>query len=297
MKILLFGRDGQLGTHLNQILLSEIVPQGIEMSSYGLKDLNLCDFERLRKVINDEKPDLIINAAAHTAVDKAESEQELAAQVNAEAPAVMAKTAAALNAGLIHFSTDYVFDGNTKRPYSEQDQTHPESVYGRTKLDGENAVLAYCKNSLVLRTSWVYSMHGQNFLRTMLRLAAERDEISVVGDQFGAPTTTRALADASLKLVQYYIVHGEFSDAVGGVYHMTCGGETSWYGFASAIIAASEFSDTRVVEITTADYPTAAKRPAYSVLSNSKLFDTFGIRLPDWETALSDCMLESDQLS
>ena len=294
MKILLLGRDGQLGTDLNEILLREVVPQGVQLSSYGLEDLDISDFERLEDVINEEKPDLIINAAAYTAVDKAESEPELVAMVNAEAPAVMAKAAAALNAGIIHYSTDYVFDGSATQPYTEEDQTNPESVYGKTKLDGENAVLAHCNNSLVLRTSWVYSMHGQNFLRTMLRLAAERDELTVVGDQLGSPTTTGALADATLKLVQYFIINGKFADELSGVYHMTCGGQASWCEFARAIIAASEFSDTRVVDITTADYPTAAKRPAYSVLSNNKLHDTFGIRLPDWETALGQCMQKSD---
>ena len=294
MKILLLGRDGQLGTDLNEILLREVVSQGVQLSSYGLEDLDISDFERLQDVINEEKPDLIINAAAYTAVDKAESEPELVAMVNAEAPAVMAKAAAALNAAIIHYSTDYVFDGSATQPYTEEDQTNPESVYGKTKLDGENAVLAHCNNSLVLRTSWVYSMHGQNFLRTMLRLAAERDELTVVGDQLGSPTTTGALADATLKLVQYFIINGKFADELSGVYHMTCGGQTSWCEFARAIIAASEFSDTRVVDITTADYPTAAKRPAYSVLSNNKLHDTFGIRLPDWETALGQCMKKSD---
>ena len=294
MKILLLGRDGQLGTDLNEILLREVVSQGVQLSSYGLEDLDISDFERLQDVINEEKPDLIINAAAYTAVDKAESEPELVAMVNAEAPAVMAKAAAALNAAIIHYSTDYVFDGSATQPYTEEDQTNPESVYGKTKLDGENAVLAHCNNSLVLRTSWVYSMHGQNFLRTMLRLAAERDELKVVGDQLGSPTTTGALADATLKLVQYFIINGKFADELSGVYHMTCGGQASWCEFARAIIAASEFSDTRVVDITTADYPTAAKRPAYSVLSNNKLHDTFGIRLPDWETALGQCMKKSD---
>ena len=294
MKILLLGRDGQLGTDLNELLLREVVSQGVQLSSYGLEDLDISDFERLQDVINEEKPDLIINAAAYTAVDKAESEPELVAMVNAEAPAVMAKAAAALNAAIIHYSTDYVFDGSATQPYTEEDQTNPESVYGKTKLDGENAVLAHCNNSLVLRTSWVYSMHGQNFLRTMLRLAAERDELKVVGDQLGSPTTTGALADATLKLVQYFIINGKFADELSGVYHMTCGGQTSWCEFARAIIAASEFSDTRVVDITTADYPTAAKRPAYSVLSNNKLHDTFGIRLPDWETALGQCMKKSD---
>jgi dTDP-4-dehydrorhamnose reductase len=293
MKILLFGRDGQLGTHLNETLVAETLSDNVALSAYGIEDLNLCHLDKLQEVISDEKPELIINAAAYTAVDKAEADAELAAIVNAEAPAVMAKAATLLNAGIIHYSTDYVFDGSATQPYKEDDQPHPESVYGQTKLDGDNAVLAHCKNSLVLRTSWVYSMHGQNFLRTMLRLAAERDELTIVGDQFGAPTTTRALSDATLKLVQYFMLHGEFPGEVRGIYHMTCGGEASWFDFASAIVAASEFSDTRVTAITTADYPTPAKRPAYSVLSNEKLFDVFGIRLPSWEAALTQCMQES----
>lgn len=285
MKILLFGCDGQLGTDLQDSLA------GIaELSAYGLADLDITDFDRLQQVIDDEGPGLIINAAAYTAVDKAESEPELAAMVNAEAPAVMAKKATQLQAGMIHYSTDYVFDGTATEPYSEEDKPNPESVYGSTKLEGERAVLKNCSNSLILRTSWVYSLHGQNFLRTMLRLADQRDELSIVGDQVGAPTTTRALSDATLKLVQYYLVNGEYSDRVSGVYHMTCGGETSWYEFAKAIFAAANNTAMRVVEITTEEYPTPAKRPAYSVLSNEKLFDTFGIRLPDWQSALSQCM-------
>jgi dTDP-4-dehydrorhamnose reductase len=290
VKILLFGRDGQLGTHLYESLAN--IAGVRQLSGYGIDDLDLTSLDRLQQVIIDEKPNLIINAAAYTAVDKAESDAELAAIVNTEAPAVMARQATALNAGMIHYSTDYVFDGTATEPYTEDDSPHPESVYGSTKLEGEIAVARHCKNSLILRTSWVYSMHGQNFLRTMLRLAAERDELKVVGDQIGAPTTTRALTDATMKLVQYFILHDGFSDTVSGVYHMTCGGEASWCGFARAIIASSEYSDTRVLDIPTADYPTPAKRPAYTVLSNKKLFDTFGIRLPDWEAALSACMQE-----
>ena len=293
MKILLIGRDGQLGTDLNEILHNDALTDLIQLSAYGIEDLDITDFDRVQEIIRNEKPGLIINAAAYTAVDKAETEVELAARVNAEAPAVIAKSAAELDAGIIHYSTDYVFDGTSNQPCQEDDQPHPESVYGQTKLDGEKAVLANCSNSLVLRTSWVYSMHGQSFMRTMLRLASERDELTIVDDQYGGPTSTQSLADATLKLVQYFMLHGEFKNEVRGVYHMTCGGKASWCEFARAIIAASEFSDTRVSAITTADYPTPAKRPAYSVLSNDKLFDTFGIRLPDWESALTQCMQES----
>lgn len=293
MKILLFGCDGQLGTDLTKTLVSENLSDNVELSAYGLKDLDLTHFDQLHDVIKDERPDLIINAAAYTAVDKAESDAELAAMVNTGAPEVMAKAATEINAGMIHYSTDYVFNGTAKQPYTEASLTSPESVYGLTKLNGENAVLDHCENSLILRTSWVYSMHGQNFLSTMLRLAAERDELTIVDDQIGAPTSTQALSDATLKLVQYFMLNSEFSAAVRGVYHMTCGGEASWYDFAKAIIAASEFSDTRVVPISTAEYPTPAKRPAYSVLSNNKLFNTFGIRLPAWENALAQCMQEN----
>jgi dTDP-4-dehydrorhamnose reductase len=288
MKILLFGRDGQLGTDLYPALQAVA-----DVAAYGIEDLDLTHFSELEAVIEKEQPGLIINAAAYTAVDRAEAEAELAEQVNAVAPGIMAAKASELGAGMIHYSTDYVFDGSAGRPYTEDDPTCPESVYGQTKLDGEKAVLDNCKNSLVLRTSWVYSMHGQNFLRTMLRLAAERDELTIVGDQVGAPTTTRALTDATLKLVEYFLLHGSFSQEVRGVYHMTCGGETSWYGFARAIIRASDYADTQVREIATADYPTAAKRPPYSVLSNNKLEKTFGIRLPDWGDALAACMQES----
>jgi dTDP-4-dehydrorhamnose reductase len=293
MKILLFGRDGQLGTDLTKTLVSENLSDNVELSAYGIKDLDLTHFDRLHDVIKHERPDLIINAAAYTAVDKAESDAELAAMVNSAAPEVMAKAATEINAGMIHYSTDYVFNGTARHPYTEESLTSPESVYGLTKLNGEKVVLDHCENSLILRTSWVYSMHGQNFLSTMLRLAAERDELTIVDDQVGAPTSTTALSDATLKLVQYFMLNGEFSAAVRGVYHMTCAGEASWYDFAKAIIAASEFSDTRVVPITTAEYPTAAKRPAYSVLSNNKLFNTFGIRLPAWENALAQCMQEN----
>lgn len=285
MKILLFGRDGQLGTDLYAALSGKH-----ELSGYGIDDLDLTQLEQLEAVIDSENPQLIINAAAYTAVDRAESEPDLATRVNRDAPGVMARKAAATGAGMIHYSTDYVFDGKKKIPYTEEDEPHPESVYGSTKLEGEIAVSRNCANSLILRTSWVYSLHGQNFLRTMLRLADERDELTIVGDQYGAPTTTRALTDATVELVRYFLTHGEFPADVRGIYHMTCGGETSWCGFARAIMSASNHEDTRIAEITTADYPTPAKRPAYSVLSNDKLEKIFGIRLPEWEEALAECM-------
>jgi dTDP-4-dehydrorhamnose reductase len=285
MKILLLGSRGQLGT----TLLPQLGRFG-DVEAYDHDGIDLADASVTRRRILEIAPDLIINAAAYTAVDKAESEPQAAARVNADAPGVVAECASELGAGLIHYSTDYVFDGNASSPYKEDDPTNPQSVYGRTKLDGENAVLNSGASALILRTAWVYSLHGHNFLKTMLRLAAERDELTIVADQVGSPTSTLALTDATIRLIEYFVEHDGFPAEVRGVYHMTCEGETSWAGFARAIIAASNDSDTRVTDITTADYPTPAARPAYSVLCGDKLDRVFGIRLPDWEDALDTCM-------
>ena len=285
MKILLLGSRGQLGT----TLLPQLGRFG-DVEAYDHDGIDLADASVTRRRILEIAPDLIINAAAYTAVDKAESEPQAAARVNADAPGVVAECASELGAGLIHYSTDYVFDGKASSPYKEDDPTNPQSVYGRTKLDGENAVLNSGASALILRTAWVYSLHGHNFLKTMLRLAAERDELTIVADQVGSPTSTLALTDATIRLIEYFVEHDGFPPEVRGVYHMTCEGETSWAGFARAIIAASNDSDTRVTDITTADYPTPAARPAYSVLCGDKLDRVFGIRLPDWEDALDTCM-------
>ena len=285
MKILLLGSRGQLGT----TLLPQLGRFG-DVEAYDHDGIDLADASVTRRRILEIAPDLIINAAAYTAVDKAESEPQAAARVNADAPGVVAECASELGAGLIHYSTDYVFDGKASSPYKEDDPTNPQSVYGRTKLDGENAVLNSGASALILRTAWVYSLHGHNFLKTMLRLAAERDELTIVADQVGSPTSTLALTDATIRLIEYFVEHDGFPAEVRGVYHMTCEGETSWAGFARAIIAASNDSDTRVTDITTADYPTPAARPAYSVLCGDKLDRVFGIRLPDWEDALDTCM-------
>ena len=285
MKILLLGSRGQLGT----TLLPQLGRFG-DVEAYDHDGIDLADGLVTRRRILEIAPDLIINAAAYTAVDKAESEPQAAARVNADAPGVVAECASELGAGLIHYSTDYVFDGNASSPYKEDDPTNPQSVYGRTKLDGENAVLNSGASALILRTAWVYSLHGHNFLKTMLRLAAERDELTIVADQVGSPTSTLALTDATIRLIEYFVEHDGFPPEVRGVYHMTCEGETSWAGFARAIIAASNDSDTRVTDISTADYPTPAVRPAYSVLRGDKLDRVFGIRLPDWEDALDTCM-------
>lgn len=285
MKILLLGSHGQLGTTLRPQL-----DRFGEVEAYDHDGIDLSDAALTRQRILDIAPDLIINAAAYTAVDKAESDVDTAASVNAMAPGVIAECARQLDAGLIHYSTDYVFDGNAAEPYHEDDATNPQSVYGSTKLAGETAVLDSGASALILRTAWVYSRHGHNFLKTVLRLAAERDELTIVADQVGSPTSTQALADATLSLIEYFVQHNGFPKNVQGIYHMTCEGATSWAGFARAIIAASDHADTRVTDITTADYPTAAARPAYSVLSGEKLYRVFGIRLPAWEDALTGCM-------
>ena len=285
MKILLLGNRGQLGTTL-QPLLSQFG----DVEAYDHDGIDLADANTTRRRIMEIAPQLIINTAAYTAVDKAESEAGVADKVNATAPAVVAECAAQLGAALIHYSTDYVFDGSASHPYTEEDPTNPQSVYGRTKLAGEEAVLASGADALILRTAWVYSLHGHNFLKTMLRLAAERDELTIVADQYGSPTSTQALSDATVELIKYFVRHNGFPAKVQGVYHMTCEGQTSWAGFARAIIAASEHADTLVTDINTAAYPTPAARPAYSVLSGEKLETVFGIRLPDWEDSLKLCM-------
>ena len=287
MKILLLGSRGQLGTTMEPRLR-----EFGEVESHDQDTVDLADSQLTRQCILDSRPDLVINTAAYTAVDKAESEPEIAEQVNAIAPGVIAQCAHELGAGLIHYSTDYVFDGTADQPYSEDDPVNPKSVYGRTKLAGERAVIDSGADALILRTAWVYSLVGHNFLKTMLRLAAERDELTIVADQVGSPTSTRALTEATLALIRYYIEHKGFPAEVQGVYHATCEGQTSWAGFAREIIALSEYPATRVTDITTADYPTPAARPAYSVLSGAKLDRVFGIRLPEWRDALRQVMAD-----
>jgi len=281
MKILLLGNKGQLGTTLQP----ELRRFG-EVFGYDRDEIDIEDLDGLRRLILELEPGLLINAAAYTAVDMAESEPERAARVNGVAPAVMAASAREVGAVMIHYSTDYVFDGTSMVPYTEADPPNPKSVYGRTKLDGEIAVQASGADALILRTAWVYSRHGHNFLNTMLRLARDRDEIRVVGDQIGSPTTTNALSDGTLQLVEYAFEHGGFDEDQRGVYHMTCSGETSWCDFAREIMRLSGNQRTRITEITTDEYPTPARRPAYSVLANDKLEESFGIRLPDWRDAL-----------
>jgi dTDP-4-dehydrorhamnose reductase len=252
--------------------------------------LDLTDLPKLRERVRQLKPELIVNAAAYTAVDKAESEEAVAHVINADVPRVLAEEADRLGSWLAHYSTDYVFDGLKVGPYEEEDPPNPLSAYGRTKLAGERGITAIGGRYLIFRTSWVYANRGNNFLRTMLRLGAERNELRVVDDQVGAPTWARLIAEATA-LALMAVASEKGNELTGkdlaGIYHMTCGGSGSWYEFAKAIFERSPSPVVpRLVPITSAEYPTLAKRPQNSSLSNAKLQRTFGIELPSWRAAL-----------
>jgi dTDP-4-dehydrorhamnose reductase len=286
--ILLFGANGQLGSKLESLLAAQGVVRAI-----GHAELDLRDLSALRTLILETNPTLIINAAAYTAVDAAESDAEQARLVNTEAPRVMAELAREFDALLVHYSTDYVFDGRARTPYTEESAVNPLGVYGATKLAGEQAVAASGAAHLILRTAWLYSNRGKNFLNTMLRLAGERDELRVVNDQTGGPTYADLVAGTSVQMLDGMFSAGMVRTERCGLYHLTCRGETTWWGFAQRIIELAGFAErVRVLPITTADYPTPAKRPAYSVLSNAKLERVFGIRLPDWQEGLQRCLAE-----
>jgi dTDP-4-dehydrorhamnose reductase len=269
------GSKGQLGTEL------QLQQEKLTNTRFLFTDIEELDLTNRQAVIEfalNEKPAIIINCAAYTAVDKAEEEQEKAFLLNRDVPAFLTEAAEKVKAILIHISTDYVLDGTANTPYKETDDTNPQSLYGKSKLAGEEAVLKNPEN-LVLRTSWLYSAHGHNFLKTMLRLGKEREEIGVVSDQLGSPTSATDMADALLEISKQ-IMDGK-KDA-GGVYHYSNEGKCSWYDFAKAIMKTAKL-DCRVNPITTEQYPTPAKRPQYSVLDKGKLKDTFGINIPDWQ--------------
>ncbi len=283
------GINGQVG----HALLPKLMDYTVTAVSRDTLDLSQAD--AIRDIIREIKPDLIINPAAYTAVDKAESEPELAHAVNAAAPQVIAEEAARLGAAFIHFSTDYVYDGNKQSPYLESDAVNPQSVYGKTKLAGEEAILAVGLPHLILRTSWVYGAYGKNFLKTILRLAAERETLGIVADQIGAPTARDSIADAVVQLVQQWAA----DEAASGVYHLTNTGETSWHGFACEIVrqyAEMQHQPTlkadvaNIKPLTTAEYPTPAARPANSCLSHEKLKQVFGLTLPSWQAGLKAVM-------
>lgn len=291
MKLLLLGGNGQVGRELRRSLppLGDV----LVATRDGVDADALADFdapESLAVVIAQIQPDVVVNAAAYTAVDKAETDAEAAFRINAEAPAAIARACAANGALLVHYSTDYVFDGSAMQPYREDDATAPLGVYGASKLAGEQAVRESGARHAILRTAWVYAAHGRNFLQTMLRLANERDELRVVADQFGAPTPAAWIADATAQLIGRGV-------AESGTWHLTAAGETNWHGFATAIIDEAHAlglvpRKPQVAAIPTSAYPTPAQRPAYSVLDTAKLHRDFGIVPPDWREGLRTTLRE-----
>lgn len=286
-KILITGKDGQVGWELQRAFAS----LG-KIYAYGREELNLQQPDSISKTIREIKPDLIINAAAYTAVDKAEVEQEAARQINAEAPGIMAEEAKKCGAVFVHYSTDYVFNGAANRPYVETDSTSPLNIYGKTKLQGELAVMAVSGKHLILRTSWVYGARGKNFLLTMLKLAKERELLKIVGDQVGAPTWSRSIAETTSQIVDSALNKSDSND-FSGIYHLTAGGVTSWFGFAEQIFHLSKqkgYSVPQIEKIAAVEYPLPATRPSYSVLSNEKLVNTFQLAIPDWKDGLNLCM-------
>lgn len=316
-RILLTGKNGQVGSELARLL-----PSMGEVAAFGRAELDLAKPHDIRRVIAQARPNLIINAAAYTAVDQAEKEEPLARAINADAAEVISEQAKKVGAFVIHYSTDYVFDGAKRSPYVEDDRTNPLSAYGRTKLAGEEAIRSSGVPHLILRTAWVYAASGKNFLLTVLRLASTREELRIVNDQFGAPTPARAIAEATARLVGSSKSDPASLRQRAGTYHLTASGETTWYEFAVAILnavqdlgvpaapgGAAEHSTLpqwlaaatggrpiickRVAPITTAEYPTPAARPAYSVLSNSRFASTFGFSLPDWRAQLRETIRPS----
>jgi len=303
VKILLTGKNGQVGWELQRTLatLGEVV-------AIDRQRMDLANPDSIRNTIRTIQPDLIVNAAAYTAVDKAESEPDLAMAINGIAPGIMAEEAKRLGAVMVHYSTDYVFDGTKTSPYTEDDTPNPIGVYGKTKLVGEQAVQSAGVPHLIFRTSWVYGLRGKNFLLTILRLAKERDELRIVDDQIGAPTWSRMIAEATAQILAQCFSpltpHSSFLTEKGGLYHLTSSGQTSWYGFTRVILEATEASQgtqslaprprplPQLVPIPASEYPLPAMRPTNSTLSNSKLTRAFGVSMPVWDNALRLCIEE-----
>jgi dTDP-4-dehydrorhamnose reductase len=300
-KILLTGKTGQVGRELARLL-----DRVGEVTALDRQQLDLTKPDEIRQVVREARPDLIVNAAAYTAVDRAESEEAIAQAINAVAPGVLAEEAKKLGALLVHYSTDYVFDGTKGKPYEESDSTNPLSAYGRTKLEGERAIQQAEPAYLIFRTAWVYAREGRNFLLTILRLATEKEELRIVQDQIGAPTSSQEIAAATVKVlaqIRTPAANVRQWPEIKGIYQMTAGGETNWYEFTKLILelAASQsrpeawfaaatrgrpLMTRRIVPIATVEYPTPARRPLYSVLSNKRLNREFGVKLPDWEAQL-----------
>lgn len=294
MKILLLGSQGQVGWELARSLL----PLG-KVTALGRQEVDLSNPDALRQAVRASEPDLVVNAAAYTAVDKAETDEPLAMAVNGMAPGILAEEAKQHKALLIHYSTDYVFDGMSSRPYLEADPTNPQSAYGRSKLAGEEAIAAAGCDHLILRTSWVYGARGHNFMRTILRLARERESLRIVADQTGAPTWSRWIADATAHIARQAIGRQSVREFNSGTYHLACSDQTTWHGFANAIVdeycklhPGSSLAVKAIEPIATEDYPLPAKRPANSRLDGGKLFADYAISSPHWRHALQLCMAE-----
>jgi len=299
LRILLTGKKGQIGAKLAVLL-----PGLGEVAAFDRHELDLLNPDHVRRAIRDVQPNVIVNAAAYTSVDQAEREEKQARIINVDAPALMAEEAKRIGALLVHYSTDYLFDGSSSLPYAESDQPNPINVYGKTKLAGEEAIRAVGAPHLIFRTAWVYGTTGRNFLLTILRLATEREELKVVHDQFGTPTWSHEIANGTtLVLRQLYEQGRKTISKFGGIYHMTAAGKTTWFEFAKVILeeasrmprgipwfeAATKgrpLDTRRVTAIPAEEYPTPARRPAYSVLSNSRLKQDFGLELPAWSLQL-----------
>lgn len=295
MKLLLLGRNGQVGWELQRALapLGEVIALGRESENDLQGDLSQPTV--LTQTIRKVAPDVIVNAAAYTAVDQAESEPELARTINAEAPGVLAREARELGAWLVHYSTDYVFDGSGERAWREEDATGPLNVYGRTKLEGEKAIRSSGCAHLIFRTSWVFAARGKNFIRTMLRLAAERDALQVIDDQVGAPTGAELIADVTASALPVATAHPERA----GLYHLAAAGETTWHGYARWVIDQARatgwpvrVADEAIARVPTEAFPVQATRPRNSRLDCSRLEEAFGLRLPDWEQGVHHALTE-----
>lgn len=294
-RILVTGRNGQVGYELRRTLvtLGEII-------AVDRHELDLGQPEQIRQQIQTIKPDFIVNAAAYTAVDQAESDAETAMRINAIAPGIIAEEAKRIGAAVIHYSTDYVFDGSKTTPYLETDTPNPVSVYGKTKLAGERAIQAVDVPHLILRTSWVYGKHGKNFYNTILRLAHQREELGIVDDQIGCPTWSRSIAEATAQLMAQQLANdsADYFGDCSGVYNLVSSGQTSWHGFAKRFLELDPNRTGQMLKtlkaIGTADYPTPAKRPAYSVMSTEKIARTFKLHMPTWHECV-ELISESPQ--
>lgn len=294
MKMLLLGKNGQVGWELQRSLapLGEVLALDRHSTTHGG---DLSQPERLAQTVRDYRPDVIVNAAAHTAVDKAESEPDLARCLNATAPAALAQAAAEIGAWLVHYSTDYVFNGQGELPWQEGDATGPLSVYGQTKLEGEQAIAASGCQHLIFRTSWVYAARGGNFAKTMLRLARERDRLTVINDQHGAPTGADLIADVTAHALRSVMQQPE----LGGLYHLVASGETTWHGYASQVIGQARLMQpelglkvTDIAPVPTSAFPTPAHRPLNSRLNTDKLQQAFGLVLPPWQQGVDRMLTE-----